>query len=103
MITTTDQYADAKEAKVRFNEDAGTHRLTRRIDERPDDRRHSDRRYDDRGHRQDSSHDRAKGSRAGQYRCHRPDHIVAAVDEPRAKRNYNEQYKKILEWPMPSP
>ena len=41
MITTTNQYADAEEAEVRFNEDAGTHRPTRRSDDRPDDRRHS--------------------------------------------------------------
>ena len=29
MITTTNQYTDAKEAEVHFNEDAGTHRPTR--------------------------------------------------------------------------
>jgi len=34
MIMTADQYADAEEAKVRFNEDAGTHHPTRCSDER---------------------------------------------------------------------
>ena len=32
MITTANQYADAEEAEVRFNEDASTHRPTRRND-----------------------------------------------------------------------
>ncbi|XP_066358407.1 uncharacterized protein [Miscanthus floridulus] len=99
MIMTADQYADAEEAEVRFNEDAGTHRPTRRSDEHPNERRHSGRRYDDRGHHQDSGRDRPEGSKAGQYRRHRPDNIVAIIDEPRAKRNYDEQYKKILEGP----
>ena len=36
MITTADQYVDAKDAEVRFNEDAGTHCPTRRSDEHPD-------------------------------------------------------------------
>ena len=35
MITTADQYVDAEEAEVRFNEDAGTHRLTRRSVAKP--------------------------------------------------------------------
>ena len=48
MIMIANQYADAEEAEVSFNEDAGTHRLTRRSDERPDDQRHNDHRYDDR-------------------------------------------------------
>ena len=42
MITTADQYADAEEAEVRFNEDAGTHCSTHHSDERPDERHHSD-------------------------------------------------------------
>ena len=33
MITTTDQYADIEEAKVCFNEDAGTHHPTHCSDE----------------------------------------------------------------------
>ena len=33
MITTADQYANVEEAEVRFNDDAGTHRPTRRSDE----------------------------------------------------------------------
>ena len=37
MITTTNQYADTEEAKVRFNEDAGTHRPTHHSDDHPDD------------------------------------------------------------------
>ena len=37
MITTANQYIDAEEAEVRFNEDAGTHRPTRRSDDRLDD------------------------------------------------------------------
>ena len=49
--------ADVEEAKVRFNEDAGTHRLTRHSDEHPDDRHHSDRHCDDRDHHQDSGYD----------------------------------------------
>ena len=36
MITTANQYADAEEAEVRFNEDAGIHRPTHRSDDRPD-------------------------------------------------------------------
>ena len=84
-----------------MNEDAGNHRPTHRSNECPDERRHSDRRYDDRDHRQDSGHDRPEGSRAGQYRRRRPDNIVATIDKPRAKRNYDKQYKKILEGPCP--
>ena len=37
MITTTNQYADAEEAKVHFNEDAGTQRPPHCYDDRPDD------------------------------------------------------------------
>ena len=70
MITTANQYADTEEAEVRFNEDAGTHRPTRRYDDGPDDRRHNDRHYDDRGHHHDSGHDRSEGSKASQY-CYR--------------------------------
>ena len=97
MIMTVDQYANAKEAEVRFNEDAGTHRPTRHSDERPNDRHHNDRRYDDRSNHWDSGRDRPERSKSGQYRRCRLDHIIATVDEPHAKRNYDEQYKKILE------
>ena len=91
MITTANQYANAEEAEVRFNEDAGIHRLARRSDDSPDDRRHNDRRYDDRSHHRDSGRDRPEGSKSGQYHRRRPDHIITAVDEPRAKHNYDEQ------------
>ena len=37
MITTANQYANAKEAEVRFNEDTGTNCPPRRYDDRPDD------------------------------------------------------------------
>ena len=37
MITTIDQYADAEEVEVRFNEHAGTHCLAHHSDERPDE------------------------------------------------------------------
>ena len=37
MIMTADQYANAEEAKVRFNEDAGTHHLSHCSDERPNE------------------------------------------------------------------
>ena len=97
MIMTADQYADTEEAEVRFNEDAGTHCSAHRSDERSNDRCHSDRRYDDRSHHRDSGRDRPEVSKSGQYRRHRPDHIVTAVDESCAKRSYDEQYKKILE------
>ena len=102
MITTTDQYADAEQAEVRFNEDVGTHCPTRCSDDRPDEQHHSDRRYDDRGHHHDSGRDRLKGSKAGQYHHRRPDNIIATIDKPRAKRNYDEQYRKILESLCPS-
>jgi len=91
MITTANQYIDAEEAELRFNEDAGTHRSTRHSDDCHDDRRHSDRRYDNRSHHWDSGRDHPKGSKSSQYHHHRLDHIVAAVDEPHAKRNYDEQ------------
>ena len=97
MITTANQYANAEEAEVRFNEDAGTHRPTRHSDDRPNDRCHNDRRYDDHSYHRDSGRDRPEGSKSSQYRCRQPDHIIAAIDEPRAKRNYDEQYKKILD------
>ena len=102
MITMADQYTNAEEAEVRFNEDASTHRSTRRNDDRPDKRCHSDCRYDDRDHHHDSGRDRPEGSKASQYRRRRPDNIVATVDEPHAKCNYDEQYKKILEGLCPS-
>ena len=95
------QYADAKEAEVRFNEDAGTHRPSRRYDDRPDDRRHNDRRYDDRSFHWDNGRDRTEGPKPGQNRRCRPDHIVAAVNQSRAKCNYDEQYQKILDGPCP--
>ena len=97
MITTANQYANAEEAEVRFNKDAGTHRPTRRSDDRLDNWCHSDRGYDDHGHHRDSGRDWPEGSKSGQYLHRRLDHIVAAVEEPRAKRNYDEQYKKILD------
>jgi len=50
MTTTANQYIDTKEAKVRFKEDAGTHRPTRCSDEHPDDQCHGYCCYDDRGH-----------------------------------------------------
>ncbi|XP_066310820.1 uncharacterized protein [Miscanthus floridulus] len=87
MIMTANQYADTKEAQVRFNEDAGTHRPTRRYDDRPDDRRHNDRRYDDRSYHCDSGRNRPEGPKSGQNRRRRPDHITAAINEPWAKRN----------------
>ena len=37
MITTADQYTDAEEAKVCFNEDVGNDLPTRRSDECPDE------------------------------------------------------------------
>ena len=101
MITTTNQYTDANEAEVRFNEDAGTHRSTYRSVELPDDRCHGDHRYDDRSYHRDSGRDRPEGPKSGQNHRHRPDHIVAAVNEPHAKRNYDEQFKKILNGPCP--
>ena len=70
---------------------------TRCYDDRPDDRRHNDRRYNDRSYHHYSGRDRPEGPKSGQNRHRWPDHIVAAVNEPRAKRNYNEQYKKILD------
>ena len=97
MITTANQYADAEEAEVRFNEDAGTHRPTRRYD----DRCHNDRHYDDRSYHRDSCRDRPEGPKSGQNHRRRLDHIVATVNEPRAKRNHDEQYKKILDGPCP--
>ena len=101
MITTANQYADTEEAEVLFNEDVGTHRPTRRYDDRPDDRRYNDRCYDDRSYHRDSGRDRPKGPKSGQN-CHRrPDHIVATINEPHAKRNYDKQYKKILDGPYP--
>ena len=48
MITTANQYADAEEAEVRFNEDTGTNRPSRRHDDRNDDRQHNVHRHDDR-------------------------------------------------------
>ena len=58
MITTANQYADAEEAEVRFNEDAGTQRPPYRYDNRPNDRCHNDRRPDDRSYHRDSGRDR---------------------------------------------
>ena len=57
MIMTANQYVDTEEAEVRFNEDAGSHRPTRRSDDHPDDRHHNDHRYDDRSHHWDSGRD----------------------------------------------
>ena len=48
MITTANQYANAEEAEVRFNEDTSTNRLPRRHDDRNDDQQHNDHRRDDR-------------------------------------------------------
>ena len=101
MITTADQYADAEEAEVRFNEDTGTNRSPHRYDDQIDDRWHNDRRYDDRSFHRDSGRDWTEGLKPGQNRRRRPDHFVANVNEPRAKRNYDEQYKKILDGPCP--
>ena len=63
MITTANQYADAEEAEVRFNEDAGTHRPTRRYDDR-----HNDHRHDERSYHRDSGRDRLEGPKTGQNR-----------------------------------
>ena len=89
MITTANQYANTEEAEVRFNEDMGTNRPPRRYDDRPNNRRHNDHRYDGRSFHRDSGHDRPEGPKPGQNRRRRPDHFVAAVNEPRAKRNYD--------------
>ena len=75
---------------MRFNEDAGTHRPTRRYDDRPDDQRHNDRRYDDRSYHRDSGRDQPEGPKTGQNHRRWLDHIVAAVNEHRAKLNYDE-------------
>ncbi|XP_066333486.1 uncharacterized protein [Miscanthus floridulus] len=101
MITTANQYADAEEAEVCFNEDTGNQRPTRRYDDRPADRRHNDHRFDDRNYHCDSSRDRQEGHKTGQN-CHRqPDHIITTINEPCAKCNYDEQYRKILDGPCP--
>jgi hypothetical protein len=97
MIITANQYADAEEAEVHFNEDAGTQRLPNRYDDRPDNRRHSDRRPDDHSYHRNSGCDRTGGHRPGQNHRRRLEHIIAAVSQPRAKRNYDEQYQKILD------
>ena len=97
MITTVNQYANAKEAEVRFNEDVGTHRLPCRYDDCPDDRCHNDHRFDDRSYHRDSGRDRTEGPKPGQNRRRRPDHIIAAINQPHAKRNYDEQNQKILD------
>ncbi|XP_066333819.1 uncharacterized protein [Miscanthus floridulus] len=47
MITMANQYADVEEAKVHFNEDAGTNHPPHRYDDRPDNRRHNDHHYDE--------------------------------------------------------
>ena len=57
MITTANQYANAEEAEVHFNEDVGTQRPPHRYDDRPDDQRHNDRRPDDRSYHRDSGRD----------------------------------------------
>ena len=101
MITTTNQYADAEEAEVRFNKDAGTHRPPRCYDDRPDDRRHNDRRFDDRSYHRDSGRDRTEGPKPGQNHHRWLDDIVAAVNQSHAKCNYDEQYQKILDGPCP--
>ena len=100
---TANQYADAEEAEVRFNKDAGTHRPTRHSDDRPDDRRHNDRRYDDRSYHRDVGRDRLEGSKSGQNHRRWPEHIVTTVNEPRAKRNYDEAVEEDPRWPVPSP
>ena len=89
MITTANQYADAEEAEVCFNEDMDTNHPPCRYDIRPNDRRHNDRRYDDRSFHRDSGYDRPDGPKLGQNHRRWPDHFVAAVNEPRAKRNYD--------------
>ncbi|XP_066373507.1 uncharacterized protein [Miscanthus floridulus] len=100
MITMANQYTDTKEAEVRFNEDAGTHRLSHRYDDCPDDRCHSDRCPDDRSYHHDSGRDRL-GHMPGQNRRCQPEHIITVVSQPRAKCNYDEQYQKILDGPCP--
>ena len=72
-----------------------------RYDDRPDVRRHNDRCYDDRSYHHDSGRDRPKGPKSGQNRHHRLEHIIAIVSQPRAKRNYDKQYQKILDGPCP--
>ena len=37
----------------------------------------------------------------GQNHRRRLEHIVAVVSQPHAKRNYDEQYQKILDGPCP--
>ena len=86
---------------VRFNEDAGTHRQPRRYDDRLNDRRHNDRCFNNRSYNHDSGRDRTEGPKPGQNHRHRLDHIVVVVNKPRAKRNYDEQYQKILDGPCP--
>jgi hypothetical protein len=98
MITT---YADAEEAEVRFNKDAGTHRPPCRYDDSPDDRHQNNRHYDDHNYHHDSGRDQTEGPKPGQNRRRWLDHIVAAISQPRAKRNYDKQYQKILDGPCP--
>ena len=81
---------------MRFNEDTGTNRPPHRYDDYLDNRCHNDRSF----HR-DSSRDQPEGSKPGQNHRRRLDHFVAAINEPHTKRNYNEQYKKILDGPCP--
>jgi len=101
MITTANQYADAGEAEVRFNEDTGINRPPHRYDDRLDNRRHNDCRYDDRVFHRDSGRDRPEGFKPGQNRRRWSDHFVGTINEPHAKQNYDEQYKKILDGPCP--
>ena len=81
-ITIANQYADAEEAEVCFNEDASTHRPTCHYDDCPNDRCHNDRCYDDRSYHHDNGRDRPEGPKSGQNHHRWLDHIVAADNEP---------------------
>ena len=104
LLKVANSYVDFEEADRQFKDDVAR---ASRLDHHPchDDDRREERRYEDRVRRYDDHechhNDRPKGSRAAQPCRHRPKNFINNIEQPRAKRNFNAAYEKLLDGPCP--
>ncbi|XP_066341615.1 uncharacterized protein [Miscanthus floridulus] len=93
LLQIANPYADAKEADQHHKDDVTQTSRSERQPRCNDDRR-EERGDDDRDRRYN---DRPEGSKARQFHHRRLDNAIALVEQPHAKRNYDDNYENLLD------
>ena len=104
LLKVANSYADSEEANRQFKDNIARASLSDHHPHHDDDHR-EEHHYEDRGRRYDDrehcQNDWPKGSRATQSCRRRPKNFINNVEQPRAKRNFNAAYEKLLDGPCP--